>query len=237
MRTVYKARLKSIRSLTPSQRELHVLIEDPQNFSFQSGQFVMLHVPVATQEKPVLRAYSLASDDHVKNEFKLIIKLLPEGIGVASEYLRTLRGGEQLNFTGPFGKLLFKTPPPPQVLLFCTGAGLSQHMSFLLSHANQYPRTKYEMLIGVWNEEEILCKAELENIQRAVPSFNFQFVVDKASDSWTGLRGYITQYFDRYNLEDTHIYLCGNPEMIKSAKAILEQKSFPKDKLFSEAFY
>jgi CDP-4-dehydro-6-deoxyglucose reductase, E3 len=234
-RTIYQARLKQINTLTPLVRELVIEFKEPPQMDFQAGQFVMLHVPDPGNEKPILRAYSLASDDKIKTQFKLIIKLFGEG--VASQFIRDLKGGEELQFTGPFGKLLFKQPPAEQVLFLCTGAGLSQHMSFLLSHGEKYPNTKFHLLVGVWNEGEIFYEKEIAGLK--IKNFTSDFVLDKPADSWKGKKGFVTDFLDQFNYNkiDTQIYLCGNPAMIKGAKDHLVEKNlFSADRIFAESF-
>ena len=234
-RTIFQTRLKEINSLTPLVRELVVEFQEPPQMDFQAGQFVMLHVPDPGSEKPILRAYSLASDDKIKTQFKLIIKLFGEGR--ASQFIKELKGGENLQFTGPFGKLLFKQPPAEQVLFLCTGAGLSQHMSFLLSHGEKYPNTRFHLLVGVWNESEMFYEKEMAGIK--IKDFKYEFVLDKPADSWKGKRGFVTNYLDQfdYNRIDTQIYLCGNPVMIKGAKEhLIDKNKFSGDRIFAESF-
>jgi CDP-4-dehydro-6-deoxyglucose reductase, E3 len=233
-RTIYETRLKRISSLTPLVRELHVEFVAPPHMQFQAGQFVMLHVPDPEAGKPILRAYSLASDDKMQSEFKLIIKLFGEG--KASQFIKDLKGGETLQFTGPFGKLLFKQPAAKQVLLLCTGAGLSQHMSFLLSHGEKYPDTSFHLLVGVWNEGEIFYQKELESLK--IKNFKFDFVLDSPGPTWKGKKGFVTNFLDEYkiNQTDTQVYLCGNPAMIKGAKDLLAKVQFPLERTFAESF-
>lgn len=235
-RTIYEARLKRIASLTPLLRELVIEFVNPPIMEFQAGQFVMLHVPDEEAGKPSLRAYSLASDDRVKTQFTLLIKLFGEG--KASDFIRNLKGGELLQFTGPFGKLLFRQPAAPQVVLMCTGAGLSQHMSFLLSHAERFPQSKFKLLVGVWNEGEIFYQTELEALKSRLNNFTYDFVLDKPTDSWKGKRGFVSDYIKDLNLQqtETDFYLCGNPAMIKGAKEILAQDGFPAERIFAESF-
>ncbi|HEX4924139.1 MAG TPA: FAD-dependent oxidoreductase, partial [Bdellovibrionales bacterium] len=179
---------------------------------------------------------SLASDDRIKTQFTLLIKLFGEG--KASDFIRNLKGGEPLQFTGPFGKLLFKQPAAPQVILMCTGAGLSQHMSFLLSHAERFPQSQFKLLVGVWNEGEIFYQNELEALKSKVKNFSYDFVLDKPADSWKGKRGFVTDYIKELGIDktETHFYLCGNPAMIKGAKEVLAGSNFPADRIFAESF-
>ncbi|MEQ1878629.1 MAG: FAD-dependent oxidoreductase [Bdellovibrionia bacterium] len=235
-RTIYEARLKSNNTLTPLVRELVIEFINPPHMEFQAGQFVMLHVPNPETGKPDLRAYSLASDDRIQNEFKLIIKLVGEG--KASQFIRDLKAGTKMQFTGPFGKLLFKQPAAPNVVLVCTGAGLSQHMSFLLSHAHKFSASRFSLMVGVWNEGEMFYVNELDALQKQLKNFNYQFVLDSPAATWKGKKGFVTQYLGEQKIknDDTHVYMCGNPAMIKSVKAELEKIAFPADRTFAESF-
>ncbi|MGE3973872.1 MAG: FAD-binding oxidoreductase [Bdellovibrionales bacterium] len=237
-RTLYKCRLKEIHALTDTMRELRIDVLDPKGFQFQSGQFLMLQVPVPGQDKPAPRAYSIASDAREKDKPTLLIKLFPQG--KASDFVRQLKGGEELSITGPFGRLFFQSPIPPQVLMLCTGAGLSQHIGFLRSHAHQFGSSKVTLLLGVWNEKEMFYQKELEEIKKIAPTFNYEFVLDKPLSEWTGKRGFVTDYLKDYDLktQETLVYLCGNPAMIKNAQGILKDElQFDPKKIFAEAFH
>ena len=234
----WKCRLTQIRELTPSMRELSLEVLSPERLKFKAGQFVILHVPLPPgSSKPAPRAYSLASDAAKDGDFKLLIKLVPGGLG--SEFIKSLKGGEELPFTGPFGKCLFHEPAPAQVLMISTGAGLSQHMSFLFSHAANSPQSKFHALIGVWNESEIFYRQELDALQTRLKNFRYEFVLDQGGPGWQGKTGYVTQHIDQFDYlrVPTMIYLCGNPAMIKGMKAMLAEKGFPAESIVEEAFH
>lgn len=215
-------------------RELEIRLDKPNALKFKTGQFVMIHVPGG--EKPVKRAYSIASDEKIDSRFSLIMKLVPGG--VCSEYIKALPEGSKMEVTGPFGKCFFKTPAPEQVVFLCTGAGLSQHFSMLLSEGPHFPNTKFHLLIGVWNEEEIFYTQELETLKKQLKNFSYEFVLDKAGPQWKGKTGYVTQFISSFDFKgkDTMFYLCGNPAMIKGVKQYLEEQGFPKEKVVAESF-
>src|SRR5690606_33715639 len=125
--------------------------------------------------------------------------------------------------TGPWGKCLFKTPAPEQVLFICTGSGLSQHLSFLFSDAYKYPNTKFRMLIGVGNEQEVFYHKELAAAQARVESFEYAWTISRPTSEWKGKVGRVTAFINEFDYKSvpTHIYLCGRGEMIKDAKTVL----------------
>lgn len=233
-RTIYKMKVVEILDHTPSVRELVLQAQEPTEFNFKAGQFVMLHVP--QEPKPALRAYSIASDDRIKNGYRLLFKYVDNG--VASTFVWQLKGDEVLNFTGPFGKVFFKEPPTTQVVFLNTGTGLSQHYCYLMSKKEVFPDLKYRMLFGVRNEKEMYYQPQLDALAHSMKDFKYEFVLSRPGEDWKGKKGYIQNFikeFDYLNI-DTTFYLCGNGGMIKEVKQILEADGFDKAKIHSEAF-
>lgn len=233
-RQIYKMRVTEIRDYTPAIRELFLQCEDPAEFQFRAGQFVMLHVP--TDAKPALRAYSIASSEHCKNGYRLIFKYVDNGL--ASEYVWKLKGGEVLDFTGPFGRVFFKEPPTEQVVFLNTGSGVSQHFSFIESFMEKYPDLKYRLLFGVRTEGDIYYMDELERLKKQLKDFEYHFVLSRSSPEWTGKKGYVQNFLPEFNYKEipTTFYLCGNGAMIKDVKAKLAEDGIDPKSILAEAF-
>jgi CDP-4-dehydro-6-deoxyglucose reductase len=234
---VYRTTLVELNQVTPTMRELKLRIEDGYKMPFRAGQFVMLQVPAEGKPKPEQRAYSIASGADHDDRFTLLFKHFPGG--VASEYVLKLTGGETLHFTGPWGRCFFKEPAAEQVIFVCTGSGLSQHISFLLSDAPNYPETKFHMLIGVSSESEMFYDKELKAIKERVKYFDYHWCLSRPSPEWTGRKGRVTAFIGDYDYKNkpTHIYLCGSGEMVKDVKRFLiEENGVPKENLIIENF-
>ena len=226
-------RVARVADYTPEIRELFIECDEP--FKFRAGQFVMLHVPA--EPKALLRAYSLASDARDQNKFRLVFKFV-EG-GPASQFVWTLKGGERLDFTGPFGRVFFKEPPTEQVIFLNTGSGVSQHVSFMATHAEAHPQTRYRLFFGIRREADIYYRDELEALRASLPDFVYDYVLSRPSDSWTGKRGYVQNHIDDcdWNSRPTTFYLCGNGSMIKDVKRrLIDESGFDPKMIFSEAF-
>ena len=235
-RKILNMKMKALIDHTPGVRELVLETQNGEEFNFRAGQFVMLHVPQGS-EKPVLRAYSIASDDRQKNGFRLLFKYVDNG--KASEYVWSLKGEETLHFTGPFGKVFFQEPPTEQIVFLNTGTGLSQHLCYLLSKKEQYPNLKYRLLFGVRSEQDIYLKDELDQLAQSLPNFQYEYVLSRPSESWKGKKGYIQHFIKEFNYLETPttFYLCGNGGMIKEVKhQLFEVDGFDKTKVWSEAF-
>ena len=236
-RQIYQFKIEKIIDHTKDIRELVLKLSSSGEFKFRAGQFAMLHVPVEGAEKPALRAYSIASTEKQTDGFKLIFKFVENG--VASKYVWALKGEENLNFTGPFGKVFFQEPPDEQIVMLSTGSGVSQHFSFLESKMDQYPNLKCKMYFGVRREEDIYYEPELKRLQKSLPNFEYHYVLSRASDAWTGKRGYVQHYLKDINYKEipTTFYMCGNGGMIKEVKhQLIEVDGIDKSKIWAEAF-
>jgi ferredoxin-NADP reductase len=236
-RQILKMRVDRIADYTPQIRELFLSCEEPKTFEFRAGQFVMLHVPMKEPgAKPALRAYSIASSEHVKNGYRLIFKYVETG--VASEYVWALKGGEILDTTGPFGRVFFKEPPTEQAIFLNTGSGVSQHFSFIESNVEKYPDLRYRLLFGVRTEADIYYREELERLKSRLKDFQYEFVLSRAGDGWNGKRGYVQNFIDdfEYMKIPSTFYLCGNGAMIKDVKTKLSGDGFAPKMIFAEAF-
>ncbi len=234
-RVIYNMRLQQIIDHTSNVRELVLKCQDPENFQFKAGQFAMLHVP-QPEGKPALRAYSIATDDRDSKGFRLLFKYVDNG--KASEFVWSLKGEETLQFTGPFGKVFFQEPPTEQIIFLNTGTGLSQHLSYLDSKKNQYPNIKYRMLFGVRTEQDRYYQDQLNKLKSELNDFQWEFVLSRPQDSWTGKKGYVQNFIKEYEYLKipTTFYLCGNGGMIKEVKATLAAENFDPKKIWVEAF-
>lgn len=234
-RVIYNMKIESIIDHTPVVRELILKTNEPNQFNFRSGQFVMLHVPQENQ-KPALRAYSIASDERDSTGYKLLFKYVDNG--KASEFVWALKGHETLQMTGPFGKVFFQEPPTEQIVFLNTGTGLSQHFSYLTSKKEQYPNLKYKLLFGVRSEGDMYYQSQLNELKKSLPHFDWEFVLSRPSESWTGKKGYVQNFIEEFDYmkTPTTFYLCGNGGMIKAVKEILNAQGFDPKKIWVEAF-
>ncbi len=235
-RQIYKMQVTRIVDHTPQIRELMIETREPDSFQFDAGQFVMLHVPIPGN-KPALRAYSIASDDRNRRGFRLIFKAVETG--VATNFVWALKGGEILDFTGPFGRVFFKKPPTEQIVFLNTGSGVSQHFCYMASNTEAFPNLRYRLLFGLRHEADIYYQNELAELAKHFKDFKYDYVLSRPPDGWNGKQGYVQNYLDEFDYIQipTTFYLCGNGAMIKDVKRILiEEKGFDKSRIFAEAF-
>lgn len=235
-RVIFKTKITKILDHTELIREIFVEVLPPHEFQFRAGQFAMLHIPHA--EKPVLRAYSVSSDDRETKKFSLIFKKVPGG--TASTYIWNSLVGDLLDFTGPFGRVFFPEPPCQQLIFFNTGSGVAQHLSYLRSFADKYPDLNCKMYFGLYTEKEIYYQKELLDLQKKLKNFEFHFVLSEPSLEWKGRKGYVQDFLNEFDYQkiETRFFLCGNGAMIRDTrKILLERDLFDANKIHCEAFH
>jgi CDP-4-dehydro-6-deoxyglucose reductase, E3 len=240
-RVLYKTKLVQIKDHNPLVRELLIKLVEPNEFIFKAGQFVMLNIPSDNPEKPILRAYSVASDDRIKNSFRLIFKFIPGG--VASTYVWKLKESDELYFTGPFGRVVFVEPPAKNIYFLCTGTGLAQHLSFLESKLDLFPQNSFQLIFGNYNEDHLFYTDELKKLSTHHPHFKYLLTLSDPMNSWKGKKGFVQEHLKELiskpnqSLNDSLFYLCGNGNMINATKTLLtETYKANANQIHSEAF-
>ena len=100
----------------------------PASFRFRSGEFVMIGLPGEGQEKPVMRAYSIASPAWA-DELEFFSIMAPDG-RLTSRLQRIQPGDEMLLAKKSTGTLVLDAlKPGKRLFLLATGTGLAPWLS------------------------------------------------------------------------------------------------------------
>ena len=172
MASVGTERVLSVRHWTPTQFTF-TTTRNP-GLRFENGQFLM--VGLATQARPVLRAYSIASANHEEHLEFLSIKV--PGGPLTSRLQHIQSGDEILVSRKPTGTLLLADlNPGRRLFLLSTGTGAAPFMA-LIKDPQVYERFEQVILVhGVrWAAEsavidsQIRCLRDHEHLGAAVSS-------------------------------------------------------------------
>lgn len=198
---------------------------------FKAGQFFMMEVP--TPERKMTRSYSVASAPSNKNVFSLCVKLIPGGIG--SEKLRAMNVGDTADFMAPFGHF-FMTESQKDIVMIATGTGLAPFMSMLPDLFEKNFAGKIDLFFGVRHEEDLFYVEELRAWEAAHPNFRAHVSLSQPTESWTGLKGRVTDQLTDLDCTKVQGYICGNGDMVKTVKTSMQEKGIPKEDLHWEQF-
>ena len=231
----FKLRLAASHMLAPSVRHLEFERVDGQPFAFTPGQFIQIHFHYA-DGKPTKRSYSVATISAGTAAVQRIeIAVSYVDGGAATELLSTLDEDGSIDASGPYGRFcLLDADTNARYLLVATGTGVTPYRA-MLPRIRALTATRgctFALVYGTRNEDELLYGEEFEAFAREVPGFTFHPCfsrmprpVPRAHDR----RGHAQVALGELapNAERDIAYLCGNPDMVDEAFAMLKEAGLP----------
>ena len=196
------------------------------------------------------RSYSFASDPAADRYLRFNVRLAlpprgePAGAGVGSAYLFSLKPGDRVSATGPFGA--FHIQPTEREMVYLGGgsgmAPLRSHIVHLLE--TQKTTRKISFWYGARSLKELLYQDYFEDLARRYPNFSFQVALSepRPEDAWRSHTGYIHELLRRQYLAshpapaDIEYYLCGPLGMVRAAIQMLTELGVPREQILSDEF-
>jgi len=163
------AAVLSVNDLTPHVRQL-VLLPTGQNIAFQPGQWVSLKLPVGAKP-PLNRAYSMAAPGTPSGELTLIFDHVPGGLG--SNYLYTLKPGDNIQLSGPYGNFTLPMPLDRELILIARYTGLVPIRCILKQLYSQRQTGSVLLIVVAPAETELLFHQELLTLSVTRPGFRY----------------------------------------------------------------
>ncbi len=238
MLSQFTAILQKKEYLNPEVIFAEFKLVEPKEINFSAGQYIILEVPIK-ENQVVRRLYSIASPATEKNKVELMVKILPDGLG--SQYLKSLKLGETVKFSGPAGLFTFKDNNKPKIFL-ATGTGLAPIRSMLLTHFTKRRPEKVFLFWGLKKKADVYKGLEIEfkKIQK-VSSFKYFVCLSREEGNLSSpyLKGRIQQAALPY-LKDlvnkADFYICGGRAAVEDLKNMLLELGVPKENLHFEKF-
>jgi len=239
--------------ITPELMILRVVPNETAIPDFKAGQFAVLGLPGSAPRHPltdreekkvdpgkmIRRAYSIASSPEEIEYLEFYITLVRSG--ALTPRLWNLKPGDGL-WLGPKLSGMFTLDDVPEnanIVLMATGTGLAPYMSMLRSFLLHEKQRKIAVLHGAAHSWDLGYRSELQTLNRLFENFNYFPVLDQPDQEalpWAGHSGYVQDLWrDRIientwgfapRPENTHVFLCGNPMMIKESVELLENMGF-----------
>lgn len=190
----------------------------------------------ASTDEPVTRAYSMANYPGEKGIIMLNVRIAlppPKSTnippGIMSSYIFSLKPGNKVTISGPFGEF-FAKETDREMCFIGGGAGMAPMRSHIF---DQFKRLKTKRKVTFWygarNKREIFYEEDFNSIQRENENFRWYIALSEPlpEDNWTGLTGFIHQVlYDEYLKnhpapEDVEYYICGPPLMLSACLNML----------------
>jgi Na+-transporting NADH:ubiquinone oxidoreductase subunit F len=191
---------------------------------------------VAENLAPCFRAYSMANHPAEGNKIMTNIRIATPpprttGIppGVCSSYTFSLKPGDQVTISGPYGEFHIKDTGREMVYIG-GGAGMAPLRAhiFHLFHT-QETRRKVSYWYGARSKREMFYTEDFAAIERRFDNFRYHVALSEPlpEDDWKGYTGFIHQVVhDHYlkqhkNVDEVEFYLCGPPMMLTAVQKML----------------
>jgi len=226
-RTV-QTRVEAVEELTSDIRRLRLSVHDDEPFTFKPGQYVDIGIPGSDGHH---RSFSMANTE--PGELEFMIKLYPGGrfSGLLAD--GSIKPGDELTVTGPYGVFTLRSSSPRRLLFIGGGAGMAPIVSLLRSLSETGSERESTYYYGARTEADLFHLDELSELPcRFVPALS------EDSDGWAGEAGLITDVVDRLEGDITEVdaYICGPPPMVEAAIALLEARGVPEAHIYFDKF-
>ena len=231
----FTLRLADSRMLAPAVRHLEFERADGAPFAFIPGQFVQVHFHYA-DGKPTKRSYSVAT---IGNGAQTVVSRIEMAVsyvdgGAATELLGNLSEGGTVDASGPYGRFcLMETDANRRYLLVATGTGITPYRAMLPQLEKLSQRgAEVALVYGARNEAELLYGDEFEAFAQENPHFHFYACFSRtprAQPHAHDRNGRVHVALAELRPDPAHdiAYLCGNPDMVDQAFALLKDAGLP----------
>jgi len=183
------------------------------------------------------RAYSMANrpDDDGMLVLNVRIATPPPDVpnappGQASSYVFSLRAGDEVDVSGPYGEF-HANESDAEMVFIGGGAGMAPLRSILLDEFRRlHTRRKVSYWYGARSLREAFYVEDFAALAVSNDNFDWHLALSEPlpEDDWTGDTGFIHQVvYDRYLAnhpapEELEYYLCGPPPMIRACLTMLD---------------
>jgi len=228
-----------------------------QVFGHTAGQYLTLKADIKGND--VRRAYSICT---APSEAGVGVSVKQVEKGLMSTYLnKNIKAGDTLEVMAPEGRFVIKTDRLAQRdhYFYAAGSGITPIMSMVKTVLEEEPKSTCYLLYGNRDEDNIIFKAELDNLQsRYEGQLEVRHTLSqpkkekkggllgkfsKGKISWDGAvgrinKGIMDQWMDEAQSKsgNNQYYICGPAGMISMVKAYLENMDVLEDSIHVEYF-
>ncbi|WP_347251152.1 FAD-binding oxidoreductase, partial [Zoogloea sp.] len=173
-------------------------------------------------------------------EVELNIRIVPGGQGTGYVH-ETMRAGERVRITGPYGRFFVKKSADVPVVFMAGGSGLSSPRSMILDLLTDGFGKAITLVYGQRHREELYYHDEFLALAAAHPNFRYVPALshEPEGSDWAGFRGFVHEAakaaFDN-DFRGHKAYLCGPPLMIEACISTLMQGRLFERDIYTEKF-
>jgi len=201
-------------------------------------------------KEPVVRAYSMANYPEEKGIIMLNVRIAtpPPRLqnvppGQMSSYIFSLKPGDKVTISGPYGEFFAKDTKNEMVFIG-GGAGMAPMRSHIFDQLKRiHTDRKMTFWYGARSMREMFYVEDFDGLAKENPNFTWNIALSEPmpEDNWSGYVGFIHQVLlDNYLKnhpapEDCEYYICGPPMMNAAVTKMLADLGVePENILFDD---
>ncbi|WP_431223596.1 NADH:ubiquinone reductase (Na(+)-transporting) subunit F [Serratia sp. L9] len=222
----------------------------PQEYRGDWDKFNLFRYRSVVKE-PTVRAYSMANYPDEKGIIMLNVRIatpppsnpdVPPGI--MSSYIWSLKAGDKVTISGPFGEFFAKDTDAEMVFIG-GGAGMAPMRSHIFDQLNRLKsKRKITFWYGARSLREMFYEEDFNRLQEENENFTWHVALSdpQPEDNWTGYTGFIHNVLLENYLrnhpapEDCEFYMCGPPMMNAAVIKMLKDLGVEDENIMLDDF-
>ncbi len=215
---------------------VRLLLQTDGPFDYRAGQFVNL-----VRADGLIRSYSVASLPSRDEHLELHIRKIPGGR--MSNWIHSdARPGDRVQLRGPGGDCFYLPGKPDRdLLLVGTGTGLAPLYGIVQDALHHGHTGRIALFQGALDPSGLYLVHELAALAERNPQISYHrcLVRGEPNDAEPDVEiGNIEQILFRHHpkLAGWRVFLCGNPELVKSLRKKVFLAGAPMKEIYSDAF-
>lgn len=216
---------------TPDVYHLAIDLPEGHGVEYGAGQYLNLVLPDGEH-----RSFSMSAPpagDRITLQIRKI-----KGGRFTEEILAGTKPGDQLEVEMPHGTFYYHDKDYQPMIFAATGTGFAPIKAIIESLLDDEDCPPIHFYWGMRDEGDLYLLDEINSWAGRLYEFTFIPVLSRASDGWTGRRGYVQDAIaeDFADLSEHSIYLCGSPHMVQDAKVVVGMAGAALNKIYSDSF-
>ena len=202
-------------------------------------------------KEPISRAYSMANYPDEKGIIMLNVRIATPPFnnmsappGQMSSYIWSLKPGDQVTISGPFGEFFAKQTQAEMVFIG-GGAGMAPMRSHIFDQLKRLASTrKISFWYGARSVREMFYVEDFDRLAAECPNFSWHVALSdpQPEDNWQGHTGFIHNVLYEHYLrdheapEECEFYMCGPPVMNAAVIKMLKDLGVEDDNILLDDF-
>ena len=202
-------------------------------------------------DEPVIRAYSMANYPEEEGIIMLNVRIatppprdLSLPCGQMSSYIWSLKAGDKVTISGPFGEFFAKQTDAEMVFIG-GGAGMAPMRSHIFDQLKRLHSTrKMSFWYGARSKREMFYVEDFDGLSATNDNFQWHVALSdpQPEDNWDGYTGFIHNVLyenylrDHEAPEDCEFYMCGPPMMNAAVIGMLRDLGVEDENIMLDDF-